>query len=193
MAKREKSSSEGVHKALTHPLRADILLKMQTEGRLSPVTYSKNNGESLNLCAYHFKTLAEHGAIELVDTKPRRGAREHIYAINPNSPVMRFLLASNLSGTASQDSTEEFMRSLTAEKSDNKTALTITPLAVDREGRREVKEILEDTSKRLREAESASRARLKGSGEKPTALQVAMAALRWDPTDGSLKTRGGNH
>ena len=127
MAKREKTGTEGIHKALTHPMRGEILLRMQESGPLSPMMYSTATARSLNLVAYHFKTLAQHGAIELVDTKPRRGATEHFYAINPDSPVVRLLFASRVSEARSQDPSEEFLRRVIETDSDDKTGVSITP------------------------------------------------------------------
>lgn len=180
MAKREKTGTEGIHKALTHPMRGEILLRMQESGPLSPMMYSTATARSLNLVAYHFKTLAQHGAIELVDTKPRRGATEHFYAINPDSPVVRLLFASRVSEARSQDPSEEFLRRVIETDSDDKTGVSITPVLVDNAGRKEVQDILADTSKRLRKAEAASHDRTKSSDKKPTPLHVAMAAFRWD-------------
>lgn len=180
MAKRDKDAGAGMHKALTHPMRADILVKMQEQGRLSPVSYSSACGQSLNLSAYHFNTLLRHGAIELVDTKPRRGAVEHIYSLNPESPVVRLLLASKVTQAPSPDASDEFLRKLVGEDAESKTALNITPIVVDKDGRKEVRDIIKDASKRLRDAESASRKRLEAAGEQGTPLHVAMAAFRWD-------------
>jgi hypothetical protein len=57
-----------------------ILMKMNTPRRkLSPRGFSDETGEHLSNCSYHFRQLHEYGLIELVDTRPVRGAVEHFY------------------------------------------------------------------------------------------------------------------
>jgi DNA-binding transcriptional ArsR family regulator len=65
-------------KAMGHPLRFRILLRLN-EGASSPSTLARELGEPLGNVAYHVKILLEQEAIELIDTRPVRGAIEHIY------------------------------------------------------------------------------------------------------------------
>jgi DNA-binding transcriptional ArsR family regulator len=67
-----------VMKAIAHPLRHRILAILN-ERVASPKELSDELGERLPNVSYHVKTLDELGAIELVDTQPRRGAVEHYY------------------------------------------------------------------------------------------------------------------
>lgn len=69
-----------IARALSHPLRVTILMKMNTpRRRLSPARFSEETGEPLGNCSYHFRQLDGFGLIELVETKQVRGATEHLY------------------------------------------------------------------------------------------------------------------
>jgi DNA-binding transcriptional ArsR family regulator len=75
-----------VVKALSHPLRTRIL-QLLSEGVASPNEMAKALGEPLGNVSYHVRILLAHECIELVETKPRRGALEHFYR-----PLMRPIL-----------------------------------------------------------------------------------------------------
>ena len=65
-------------KAVSHPLRAAVLDAFN-DGARSPRSVADELGESLKNVSYHVAVLRDLGAIELVDTRPRRGALEHFY------------------------------------------------------------------------------------------------------------------
>lgn len=65
-------------KAVAHPLRAAILGALAGEA-LSPNVLARRLDEPLGNVSYHVTVLRDLGAIELVDTAPRRGAIEHFY------------------------------------------------------------------------------------------------------------------
>jgi hypothetical protein len=78
-------------KALSHPLRAEILSFLTENGASSPVqmdragmgrsvaaTPSERKSKLSNI-AYHCRVLEELGCIELAKTRPRRGSTEHFY------------------------------------------------------------------------------------------------------------------
>jgi DNA-binding transcriptional ArsR family regulator len=65
-------------KALGHPLRQRILQSLN-ERESSPSTLANELGEPIGKVAYHVKILLDHEAIELVRTRPVRGAVEHFY------------------------------------------------------------------------------------------------------------------
>lgn len=67
-------------KAMAHPLRIQIVSEINKPGRLlSPVRFSEMVERPLSLVGYHFKELEKYECIELVETRPRRGATEHLY------------------------------------------------------------------------------------------------------------------
>jgi DNA-binding transcriptional ArsR family regulator len=67
-----------VVKALSHPLRTRIL-QLLSEGVASPNEMAKALDEPLGNVSYHVRILLDHECIELVETRPRRGALEHFY------------------------------------------------------------------------------------------------------------------
>ena len=74
----EMSQETRVGKALGHPLRAEILARLNEQTH-SPKELAKLVGQRIENVAYHVRVLLELGCIELVDTAPRRGATEHYY------------------------------------------------------------------------------------------------------------------
>jgi DNA-binding transcriptional ArsR family regulator len=66
-------------KALAHPLRIRILA-MLAERRSSPTQLARTLGLPVGKVAYHVRTLVKLGVIELVESRPVRGAVEHFYA-----------------------------------------------------------------------------------------------------------------
>lgn len=77
-------------KALSHPLRAEILSYLTENGASSPVQMAKAGlgrsvpaeaGEKsmLSNISYHCRVLEDLGCIELASTRPRRGSTEHFY------------------------------------------------------------------------------------------------------------------
>jgi DNA-binding transcriptional ArsR family regulator len=65
-------------KALAHPLRIRILAMLR-EKPGSPVQLAARLDATLGAVAYHVRTLHNLGLIELIDTRQRRGATEHVY------------------------------------------------------------------------------------------------------------------
>lgn len=68
-------------KALSRPLRADALALIG-EGVNSPKLIAAKLGLDLRTVAYHVRVLRSLGCIELVETRPRRGATEHVYRLS---------------------------------------------------------------------------------------------------------------
>lgn len=65
---------------LRHPLRRELLrLYVAENDSLSPKELTDFTKQSLSKVGYHVRELAKHGAVELVDTQPRRGSVEHFY------------------------------------------------------------------------------------------------------------------
>jgi DNA-binding transcriptional ArsR family regulator len=66
---------------LQHPLRKRLLrFYVEAEGTLSPKELALlANDPKISNVGYHVRVLAEKGAVELVETQPRRGSVEHFY------------------------------------------------------------------------------------------------------------------
>ena len=70
--------------AMNHPMRLKALMDIaHTKYPINPVLIARQNGFSMNDCAYHVRKLAEIGAIELTYTEPVRGATKHLYKVAP--------------------------------------------------------------------------------------------------------------
>jgi DNA-binding transcriptional ArsR family regulator len=67
-----------VLKALAHPLRFRVLVALDRRVA-SPNELARELEQPLGRISHHVRVLARLGAIELVDTRPRRGAIEHFY------------------------------------------------------------------------------------------------------------------
>jgi DNA-binding transcriptional ArsR family regulator len=78
-AERDKSTAATM---LAHPLRVRIL-EVLNQRDMSPVEFCRDGfaPESMEVShvAYHFRELAEYGALEVVERNPRRGSIEHVY------------------------------------------------------------------------------------------------------------------
>ena len=69
-------------RALAHPLRIRILAMLE-ERPASPVQLAPQLGSTLGRVGHHVRVLRDLGLIELVETRRRRGAVEHIYKAKP--------------------------------------------------------------------------------------------------------------
>lgn len=65
-------------KALSNDVRARAL-ELLSEGAWSPKAIAAELGLDVRGVAYHVRVLKKLGCIELVETRPRRGAIEHVY------------------------------------------------------------------------------------------------------------------
>lgn len=78
-AERDKSTAANV---LGHPLRVRIL-EVLNQRDMSPVEFCREgfapDGAEVSHIAYHFRELAEYGALAVVEQNPRRGSVEHVY------------------------------------------------------------------------------------------------------------------
>lgn len=74
----ESLLDQTVLKALAHPLRFRVLIVL-SERVASPKEVARELDQPLGRVSHHVRSLARMGAIELVETRPRRGALEHFY------------------------------------------------------------------------------------------------------------------
>ena len=79
-------SDPSVIKALTHPLRVQILRALE-ERVASPSELADEIGAPLGNVSYHVRQLHALGLIKLVKKTPRRGAIEHHYKAVARAPI----------------------------------------------------------------------------------------------------------
>ena len=80
MAKRPVLIDQRLAKALSNSLRAKAL-ELIADGVASPKAIAEKLDVDLPTLAYHVRVLRRLGCIELVETKKRRGAVEHVYRV----------------------------------------------------------------------------------------------------------------
>ena len=169
-------------KALAHPTRVDIL-NILLEGPSSPSRIAKQlDNVSLNLTSHHIKVLRELDCVELQEEVRHGGRTEHIYRISKR-PMFTNEEWQEVEPEDGQALTLEILRVVSEElgqalldggfnKSDRH--LSRTPLGVDREGWKEVVEILDRALYELFEVGERSSARAERSGEELTKVRVVI-------------------
>jgi DNA-binding transcriptional ArsR family regulator len=70
-----------IAKALSHPLRFELLRELRERKDLSPVEYARESGDALGNVSYHFGVLAKAKVIAQTAGVARRGAMEHRYSL----------------------------------------------------------------------------------------------------------------
>lgn len=80
--------------ALNHPLRRRILRALDGRPETSPAELAETLAMPLGTVAYHVKILARCGTLELVRTRPVRGAVQHFYRAVAQPDWARTVLAS---------------------------------------------------------------------------------------------------
>lgn len=78
MRPRPVSIDQRLAKALSHSVRAQALALI-VEGVTSPKQIAERLDADLRGVAYHVRVLQRLGCVELVETRQRRGALEHLY------------------------------------------------------------------------------------------------------------------
>lgn len=73
---------------LSHPVRLTVVLAMDA-GTASPTSLASRLGVPLGTMSYHVRCLAALGLLELVRSRPRRGAIEHVYELTGRGRVLR--------------------------------------------------------------------------------------------------------
>jgi DNA-binding transcriptional ArsR family regulator len=73
---------------LSHPVRLRVMFTMDA-GPASPTVLATRLSVPLGTMSYHVRCLAALGLLELVSSRPRRGALEHVYALTPRGQVLR--------------------------------------------------------------------------------------------------------
>ncbi len=159
--------------ALGHPLRVKIL-RLLEEGPSSPNRMANRMGEELGNVSYHTKALLGCGCIELVETRPARGAVEHFYRLNPQGPIgsanwkevpapLRTGYANSSLSTFAERAIEA-MEAGTVETRQG-SGLTWLPLNLDEQGWRELRSVLTSCEKRSRAAGEKSAERMEGPAD----------------------------
>lgn len=152
--KTRKHNDIALAKARSHPIRIKLLNALVPGRVASPNELSKEVGLDLSVVSYHVRKLLEFDCIELVDTKPVRGAVEHFYSAK----------APAVSGDVSE--------ALSAASS----------LKLDKEGWKEVNKEVDALKKRIDAIGAKSVKRLRGaSADEAIDARLVVALLEGKP------------
>jgi DNA-binding transcriptional ArsR family regulator len=180
--KRRALIDERLVKAISHPLRIEILVELD-RAPMSPSEYATRYGDELSTVSYHFRELEKAGCLTIVEEAPRRGAMEHYYEVTKRAlftdeafaqmpaPVRGGFNAS-IVGTFS-DRALEAIEADTMDSRENKH-LTWTPVQLDETGFDRIMRMLGDVYTALGVEQLASAERMKASGETTIHSTVAM-------------------
>jgi DNA-binding transcriptional ArsR family regulator len=163
-----KEKSARLHKALSHPLRQQILAALDGGRVASPTELGTELGVPLGNIAYHFKMLLRLDAIELVSTKPVRGTLEHFYRakIQPTDALDQVKLPPRVRGALAGEGLVEAWQRVTDASGeggleDERSQVSSSSLQLDEQGQREVEAILDDALKRVATIQTEAAKRLK--------------------------------
>ncbi len=198
--KRQALVDQRVAKALSHPLRAHVLAILN-ERVASPNDMAEQLGEPLGNVSYHVKALVELDCIELVSTRPRRGAVEHFYRAIARpyfsdrdwSRLPRSLrqAISDVGLQLIWDDVADSIEEGAFEARDDRI-LGRVPLVLDESGWGELHGLVAELLERTVQIEADATARLAESGERGMAAKlVMMQFLSSSGEDGDDASRDG--
>jgi len=198
MSKKKEGNDDGrivAIKALTHPMRVHLLLRIAEadSGMLSPTEYSNQEEATLNVVAYHMRVLEKYGAVRLSDTKQRRGATEHFYSLLWDSPIVQALLSSKVVPPGdSNESGGGHIGQILGGQTAPGTIANLFSLTVDKRGMGELQEVLETAvpSELSKIREAVKRRAGNSSKHGLTELHVGVAAFGWNPRPEETGGRG---
>lgn len=184
--KRVEAIDQRLVKALSHPLRVQIL-EILTERIASPNRISTELQTALTHVAYHTRALDSYGLLQLVRTAQRRGATEHFYKATPDAflgdrawrEIPRSLLG-GVSAATLQTFIDKAVDALEAGTLDGRddTVFRWMPLLLDETGWEEVVAIMEEATNQALAAHLRSQDRLAvGGGEGATSSVIGLACF----------------
>lgn len=169
-------------KAIGHPLRLKILNVLDT-GTASPSQIAKQLDERLATVSYHVRKLSDLKLIELVDSKPRRGAVEHYYRTSSRWIVSDKAwgeLPKSIRHVLAQEVLDQISDDLNgAEFNSPRDHLSRTRLQLDEQGQADVAKVLRATLTQIHQA--AEESRLRSETAVLQEIEVAMMSFRPAP------------
>jgi DNA-binding transcriptional ArsR family regulator len=176
---------QGLVKALSHPLRIQILQELEIE-QSSPARISERFDTSLGTVAYHFRVLLECGRVELVEQRPARGAVEHIYRLSPQASIpsrswqkVPPSLRSDLVAADLEGFTNHAIAALAAGSFGERqgSAISWSPVTVDERGWGELVKVLKRAEEQFQTVARQGSERLDDPATEGISVVVAVAAF----------------
>lgn len=179
-------------KALSHPHRLHAL-KILNERTASPIQLAPIVGTTVGRIAYHVRELERLDCIELVETRPVRGATEHFYRATARAffsadewVQLPETIRASISGmmiTEMWGTVGEAMTAGTFDARDDRH-LSWTPMVVDDEGWEELHGILDRALEEVIEVQAASASRIAKTGGSGTRVAAAMTCFEMPTSPG---------
>ena len=189
MPKRTPPVDARLGKALSHPLRAQVLAILNDQVA-SPNEIAEVLNERLSNVSYHVRTLLDLNCIELVTTAQRRGAIEHYYRA-VERPFSRKSDWKRLPRTARQAISDAGLGEILDDVSEAVAAgtfdtrpdrhLSNQPLRLDEQGWRELDQALDRFASEAEGIAKSSRQRLRTSGGPGTPTRLVMMHFEVPP------------
>ena len=176
-------------KALSHPLRADLLSTL-SERVASPRELAEEIGLEVSDVSYHVRELRKTRCIELVRTRRRRGAVEHFYRATAGYLFDDYewerlpkTVRPGISAGVVNLIVEEVGEALRTEAFEARCDrhLSHTPVVVDEQGWSDLIEAMEGTLRRVIEIRAESRTRMEQDGTEGFGATVAMLGFARAP------------
>lgn len=169
-------------KALSHHLRVHIL-NILNDGPNSPSGMAKMVDAPLNLISYHVKVLLRYECVELIRTRTEGGRKESVYRATERQffsreeweavePKSRKPITASILQMVSEDAGKALATGLFDVVPNNH--LSRSPIRVDREGWREIVDILARSLDEVLEVHSNSGIRAASTGDDLTDIRVVM-------------------
>lgn len=195
----EKQQQGGIDqrlvKAMSHPHRLHAL-KILNERTASPIQLAPMVGTTVGRIAYHVRELERLDCIELVETRPVRGATEHFYRATARAffdaddwAQLPMSVRNSLSGvmmTGIWDAVGEAMTAGTFDARDDRH-VSWTPMVVDDEGWHELHGILDRALDEVMDVQVRSAGRIAKTGGSGARVGAAMTCFEM-PEAGAPKT-----
>jgi len=178
-------------RAISHPLRIRILAMLEDDAA-SPKVLAGQLEQPLGTIAYHVRTLVSLGLLELVETRPRRGAMEHYYRARQHPRFtdsawdgLDIVAKQRVLGSVLSEAHEQAMRAAAGGGFDASDAhFTRTPLQLDAEGWTKLGQASKRWLKEASEIESESRDRIERADSEP--IDVGLVILLFEAVAGRL-------
>lgn len=173
---------ETLARLIRHPVRCYALFSY-SERVTSPRAIAEASDVPLNVVSYHTQVLLREGAIELVRTERRRGAREHFYRAvlaveigdaqwSELPAKLRRPLVRGLIDAAAREAAD----ALVAGGMDDALAhMSRVYFALDDRARRELAALLQETYERAKAIDRASRERATGDAVRHELVMMSFA------------------
>jgi hypothetical protein len=176
-------------KAMSHPHRLHAL-KILNERTASPIQLAPMVGTTVGRIAYHVRELERLDCIELVETRPVRGATEHFYRATARAffdaedwAQLPLSVRNSLSGVMMTEIWACIGNAMTTGTFDARDDRHVswTPMVVDDEGWAELTDVLARALDEVMDVQTRSAGRIARNGGSGSRVGIAMTSFEMPP------------